>query len=204
MSIDTQNSKAALPGQLQVSRTAYASYFGTSGAHRLALLLTSFLPIGLARRLGFHPRRIPHWRDVAEHCRHGCLGPGRIIDIRRNLIAVFTNLNARGERTIPAVKILKAPLSLLPPKLQTNSSPLVCISSFQATAESWENGYWSNFTPYPIHCLVKDEGACLAAQMRISSLAWKALDLALDQIPQDAPAGLHFVDVPHEIVWNAF
>lgn len=197
-------SHATLPAALQLTRKAYARYFASTSLRERALFAGTFVPYWLGKFVGFSRSRTPHWVEVQEHLAHGCLCPAQVLDLDRGLIATFTNLNARDERSFPALKVTSAPLHLLPPALRHNGARLACASIYQANAESWEAGYWVDFSPLPIDCLVEDQAACEAARQRLSPLSWQALDIALGQLDKSFPVGLHRVAVPHEIVWNAF
>ncbi len=193
---------AALPAGLTLTRAGYARYFARSSLHRRTLYCSSFVPYGV-RWLPCGRAGGRHWLEVKEHVEHGCLCPGQVMDVRGGLVATFVNLNARGERSIPVVKITRAPLHLLPANLAHDGTLLACASVFQATAKSWNDGYWVDFSPLPIDCLVMDEAACSAARNRLLPLAWKALALAIPQLAKPLKEGLYPVEVPHEIVWNS-
>ena len=194
---------AALPARLTLTREAYARYFARSSLHRRALYCSSFVPYSF-RWLSCGRAGVRHWLEVKEHVEHGCLCPSQVMNLKAGLIATFVNLNAREERSIPALKVTQAPLHLLPAKLAHDGALLAGVSVFHATAKSWNDGCWVDFSPLPIDCLVMDEAACSAARSRLLPLAWKALALAIPQLDKPLKEGLYPVEVPHEIVWNAF
>lgn len=198
-----KNSKAALPARLQVTRGGYARYFARSPQQRVALFCSTFIPHRF-RRFRFERARVPHWLNVKEHIEHGCLCPAQVVDMQAGLVATFTNLNSRGERSFPAVKIRREPLHLLPDRLKHDGARLAAVSIYHASVKSREAGYWEDFSPLPIDCLVLNEAACKVALRRLSPLAWKALDIGVAQLDGCFEQGLHRVEVPHEIVWNAF
>lgn len=45
---------------------------------------------------------------------------------------------------------------------------------------------------------------CGSAMKRLSPFAWKALDIAECQLPDETPEGMYEVSVPHDIVWNVW
>lgn len=199
-----QETVAALPAQLKLTRQAYARYFARSPRHERALYRSTFVPYSLRRYLAFGRGEAPHWLEAREHVEHGCLCPAQIVALSAGLVATFTNLNAREERSFPAVKIRAEPLHLLPGRLRHEGARLACVSIFHASAESWQAGYWDDFSPLPVDCLVPEERACEAARDRLSPFAWKALALALAELGERYEPGLHRVAVPYEIVRNAF
>lgn len=195
---------AAIPAQLRLTREGYARYFAKSAVQKAMLLGSAFVPYEGRGLLAFLRPGVPHWLEVKEHLAHGCLCPSEIIDRRAGLLATFASLNAVGERSLPVVKIRREPLHLLPKPLQHDGARLASAGIFHATPQSWEEGYWVDFTPLPVDCLIDDEGACQSARGRLLPLAWEALRLALAELDGKKAPGLYGVDVPHEIVWNAF
>lgn len=198
------NTAAALPARLQLTREGYARYFARSPAQRPMLYGSTFVPYGGRGLLGALRAGVPHWLEVKEQLVHGCLSPSEVIDLRSGLLATFANLNAVGERSFPVVKIRREPLHLLPKRLQRDGTRFASTSLFHATPQSWAAGRWADFTPLPVDCLISDETACQSARDRLRPLAWEALRLSLAQLGGHREPGLHHVDVPHEIVWNAF
>ena len=196
--------KAALPSRLKISRKSYARYFARTPWQRLSLYFSTFVPYSIGRHVSLGRAGCRHWLRVEEHVEHGCLGPAQVVDLRRGLIAAFTNLNAQGPRTIPVIKILRAPLHLLPERLKHEGAQIACASIFHASPKSWEEGYWEDFSPIPIDCIVPDSDGCEEARKRLSPSAWLALEMGLKQVDEERKPGLYHVKVPNEIVWTAF
>lgn len=120
------------------------------------------------------------------------------------LVATFSNLNAVGERSFPAIKIVREPLELIPEALRVRGTLLVSACVYLASDASAAEGYWDDFRPLLIETIVKDLEQCVLARARLKDLAWTALDLGVRALNGERSCGIHRVDVPHEIVWNAF
>jgi len=119
-------------------------------------------------------------------------------------MATFTNLNAYGEGSVPAVRVTRERFDMISPDKVVDGARLVSGSIYHSTEKSMQRGAWSDFSPIAVETLVDDPDACNAALARLSSLAWQALEIAIDQLPPIPEVGLYYVDVPHEITWNAF
>jgi hypothetical protein len=144
------------------------------------------------------------WLRTREHLQSGCLCPSIIVDREQCLVATFTNLNARGERSIPALWITTEPLHLLPRALTEEGTQLAFVCLFSGTKMSIEVGYWDDFSPQLVDGLVDDPAACAAARARFKPLAWTALLMGVAKLKGHHTLGLHRVSVPHAVTWNAF
>jgi hypothetical protein len=194
---------AAVPGGLAVSREKYLEYYQMNAADRRLCWFSSRLP-WITRYMPFIGPRVVHWTRTREHLRHGCLNPAMILDSESGLIAVFTNLTARGEKPTPVVKILHERLDMIDHAQTINGSGFAAASIYFCTQTSWAQGCWSDFSPIVVDCLVDDSGSCEAAKTRIKPLAWKALKIALKKLDGNNQKGLYHVHVPDDVVRNAY
>jgi hypothetical protein len=196
------STSAAIPGELSVSRQRYARYFSRSVGGRWFRLLCTYLP-WIARRLPWLGDSVFHWTQTREHLQHGCLNPAVILDPARGLIAVFTSLTAVGDKTTPVVKIVRERVDMIDPLRVVNGTRFAA-SIYSCRQASWALGRWSDFWPIVVDCLVDDRASCEDAVARIKPLAWRALEIALQRMDDRDQEGLFHVDVPDEIVWNAY
>jgi hypothetical protein len=190
---------AALPGALSLSREKYARYFGKS---KFSVVMASNLPWS-ARHLPIIGEGVAHWTRIKEHLENGCLNPAKVICEEENLVASFTSLTAVGEEPTPVVKIWRERIDLIDYKGSLDGVCFAAASTYCRTEESWRSGCWSDFVPYVIDCLVDDRNECDVAQSRLKPLAWRALELGLENL-DERTEGLYDVDVPHDVVWNAY
>lgn len=148
-------------------------------------------------------QQIIHWTSVSEHLAHGCLNPSKIIDAERNLVATFTSLNAVGEGSFPVIKLTEERLDLIESEKVVDGSTFAAAATYVRTDESWREGRWDDFLPIVVDCLVDEPQQCESAKRMLSPLAWKALELGIHEL-DGFEEGLYCVDVPHEVVWNAY
>ena len=80
---------------------------------------------------------------------------------------------------------------------------LLLLPSSSRTDESWSDGRWSDFLPIIVDCLVDDENQCDISKQKLKPLAWKALEIGLEQVDR-FKEGLYPVEIAHEIVWNTY
>jgi hypothetical protein len=194
---------AAMPGGITVSRKKFAEYYGTNEADRWFYRCCSHLP-WFARYMPIIGARTLHWTQVREHLEYGCLNPAVVVDSKSGLIAVFTSLTARGEKPTPVVKVVHERLGMIDNAPTTNGSKFAAASVYARTKESWAQGRWSDFFPIVVDCLADDYRRCEHAVARIKPLAWSALEMALQQLAGESRKGLFHVNVPDDLVWNAF
>jgi hypothetical protein len=143
------------------------------------------------------------WLFTKEHLALGCLNPAMILDAKKGLVAVFTNLNASGERSVPVIQIYSERIDLIPGKVRKGDLfATACV--YLQSHESRAKGQWCGIDPIIVDCLVTDRNTCRDAAARISPLAWQALEIGLSQVPDLTTMDIHYVDVPHDIVWNAY
>ncbi|MGO8691546.1 MAG: DUF3239 domain-containing protein [Thermoguttaceae bacterium] len=197
------STRAAVPGELLISRKRYAEYFGRNPIDRSLRRFCSHLP-WIARRLPVIGARVLHWTRTREHIWYGCLNPAVVLDSESGLVAVFTSLTARGETPTPVLKIVQERLDMISHCRATRGRRFAAASLYSSTRASWARGQWSDFSPIVVDCLVDDYASCEAAAARIKPLAWTALEIALRQFGGRRQPGLYPVDVPHDLVWNSF
>lgn len=193
------STSAALPGSLLLSQSKYAKYFGKRPS---TVALASSLP-WFARHLPVIGNHVVHWTEIKEHLENGCLNPAEIICEKKGLVAAFTSLTAAGEETNPVIKVWRERIDLIEPQGGLKGARFAAVSTYYRTSESWRKKCWSDIQPYLVNCLVDDELECEAAKSRLKPLAWKALEIGLQNL-KNTNEGLHIVDVPHDIVWNAY
>lgn len=191
----SEDAKASIPGQLRLTRKAYARYLARSPKEERALFRGTFVPYGLRRLFGFDRAERPHWLEFKEHFAHGCLCPAQIVDLPAGLVATFTNLTMRGTTPCPVVKVRHEPLHLLPDRLLHEGTRLTAVSVYLGNAASWEAGHWLDFNPLPVECLIEDENVCATARSRLSASAWEALTIARKMLGNRPKVGLHRVAV---------
>jgi len=197
------STSAAVPGQLTVSRRKYARYFGRHVLDRWLYRICSYFP-WFARQWPGVGGRIVHWTQTKEHFEHGCLNPAIIVDSSACMVAVFTSLTAVGNKPTPVVKIMRERLDLIDRSRVFDGSKFAAASVYSRTQQSWARGVWSDFFPIIVDCLVDEPESCENATARIKPLGWQALELGLRKVPNRTRTGLFHVDVPDEMVWNAF
>lgn len=146
---------------------------------------------------------VRNWLLTKEHLAFGCLNPAMIIDAKKGLVAVFTNLNSSGEGSVPVIMIYGERIDLIPRKVRQGDL-FAAASIYYRDPESQKRGQWSSFHPIIVDCLVTDQSACKEAASRISPLAWQALEIGLAQVRDRTMIEMHHVDVPHDVVWNAY
>jgi hypothetical protein len=197
------SSRAAIPGALAVSRRRYSNYFGKNAIDRWLYLACSHLP-WFARGVPLLGSKVWQWTRTREHLEHGCLNPAVVLDAATGLIAVFTSLTAVGDKPAPVVRILRERLDLIDQRPVRDGDRFAAASVYSRTPESWAKGRWSGFVPIVVDCLVDDRGCCENALARLKPLAWECLELALPQLRGLRKPGVYHVDLPDEIVQNAY
>lgn len=190
---------AALPSSLSLSQKKYANYFRKRPS---TVTLAASLP-WVARHFPVIGKHVAHWTQIREHLENGCLNPAKIICAKDGLVAAFTSLTAIGEETNPVIKVWRERVDLIQADKAQDGVRFAAASTYYRTNESWERGCWSDIEPYIVNCLVENELECEAAKGRLKPLAWEALDIGLQNL-EEIKEGIHIVDVPHDIVWNAY
>lgn len=190
------NTRASLPAKLKPSRERYLYYYGIGN------WLVSWLP-AKAKEWPHVGDGVRRWLLAKEHLAFGCLNPAMILDAKKGLVAVFTNLNASGERSVPVIQIYSERIDLIPRKVRKGDLfATACI--YLQNDESRAQGQWAGVDPIIVDCLVTNQKACRDAASRIKPLAWQALEIGLSQVQDLTTMDIHYVDVPHDIVWNAY
>lgn len=200
--MDTLDNKtvAAIPGALQLSDRKFELYTGI----KVNRFLWSHL-WGLARHFPAIRKKAFLYVQTREMLQFGCLVPAVVLDPTQNLIAVFSNLTAIGDVPTPVVKITRERLDLIDPSVPIHvGARLGAASIYLRTNESMEYGQWSDLRAIVADCLVEDRRSCEAARSRLSPLAWQCLDIGLSQIQPPWNEGLFYVNLPHEMVNDAF
>ena len=193
------NSSAALPGRLNLSRRKYAQYFNRSN---WSVTLGSSLPWS-ARNWPVVGQYVQHWTYTREHLLHGCLNPAMVISKEKSLLAVYTSLSYTEGEVYPVIKIDRERLDLLDPARVFDGAKFAASSLYGRSEEGEAEGRWGYFQPIVVDCLVDDDLACEFAMQKLKSLAWQALEIGINQLTSNE-VGLHKVEVPYEIAWNAY
>jgi len=199
-----KDTSASLPGRLCISRHNYVTYFKAMGQSELLLRIGCLIPYDVSKFTGAFWQYTHQWTHTKEVLLHGCLCPTILLDKSESIFATCTNLNGIGERSIGAIKVFKKPVNLLPPDSQHSGSLFASACVYYSTTESEMDGRWSDIEPYVVDYFVPDRANCQFARERISDLAWQSLQIGLTQIPKRPQEGLYLVDIPHEILWNAY
>lgn len=197
------SSKAAIPGELNISRGRFVHYFGKNAVSRWSYRICSYLPWILVL-LPWIGARVFQWFQAKEQLKYGCLNPAQVLDTERGLVAVFTDLANREGAHVPVVKIIPEQLDLISSSPVINGARFAAVAIYAATDASTAEGRWTDFMPIIVDCLVDDWAACENARTRIKPLAWKGLEFALAKLADKGKEGLFYVDVPDEIVADAW
>jgi len=177
----------------------YSQYFGVSD---LLIKFAKNSPWFL-RGLPIIGKHVYHWNQITEHLYNGCLMPVKVLSLDEGLVAGFTSLTAIGETPTPVIKVWKERLDLIKDNSAAEGKLYAASATFYRTDESWSRGCWSDVSPYVINCLVDDANACEKVRQRLKPMAWEALEQGLDLLPR-FEEGLHHVDIPHDVAWNAY
>lgn len=196
------DSQAALPGGLVPDRARFARYFSPGWRLDVASYISTFVPHGFSQLTGLWANRTHQWLATREHLQFGCLSPSTIL--QSNLVATFSSLTAWGERSFPVIKVKEEPLAWLVPERRRVGTRHASACVFYRSEASMPTGDWADIDPILVECLVIDAAACSSAMARLSPLAWEALQMGVEQLGKPYVPGLFPVNVPHEIVWNAF
>lgn len=198
------STKAAVPGNLSVSKEKYLAYFGTGAADRAFRRLG----IGLPRPVDFIPEiksRADHWTMIQEHIRFGCLNPAVVLSAVSQLVAVFTSLTSKGDTPTPVIKVLHERLNLIESARATTGAKFAAASVYFGTPQSLAQSKWHDFSPIIVDCLVDDLEGCENAKKRLKPLAWKCLETALQNLgSRRLDVGLYPVNLPPDMVNNAY
>lgn len=195
--------KATIPGNLLPSREKYLDYYCANAWDRKFRRACTYLPWD-ARHLPFIGKLIIHWTATSEHLQHGCLNPAVVVDASKNLVAVFTDLAAGEDVHFPVVKVVRERLDLAPQERVLNGSRFAAAAVYFPTKESLRRRCWNDFSPIVVDCLVDDRNACAAALARVKPLAWHSLDIGMNGVPKPFKEGLFRVDVPTNILDEAW
>ena len=194
------STRAALPGNLKVSRRMYARYFGDSPGEWLTRTVCCRLPWFMHRWPGVGTH-LHHWTQMCEVLEHGCLNPAMVLDTRRGLVAAFTNLSNHERRPRPVIKIFEERLHLIAPPVGEGAR--IAVASVYWRKGEDPRADWDDFSPIVTDCLA-DGTQCRAARERIKPTAWAALDAALAGMTQRDELGLFTATVPDAMVRAAF
>ena len=105
---------ASNPGKVDISITKFAKYYRIKRLNFLLLLIYSVLPERILAFICNYSKIAFWWVHTKEKFLHGCINPAIIIDRKKSLVAVYTNLAAYGIKPYPVIKIYKEQLNLLP------------------------------------------------------------------------------------------
>jgi len=197
------STRASRPGGLEISPDRYVEYFGREWGPKFLLRMATHLSYDEARSTGLLRSRVFHWTHTCEHFKYGCICPSQVVCSKRRLVATFTNLNAVGERSFPALRVTRERLDMLPASQQRDGERFASVAVYCGTAQSRAEGRWVDFEPIVVDTLVESRGACALAKARLSPLSWQALEMGIRQLPANFGPALYMVIVPHKITWNA-
>ncbi len=175
LGFSSETTTASIPGELSVSRAKFELYFGKNATDS-------------------------KWVHVKKQFKKGCLNPAVVLDARRGLVAVYSDLANQDWMQYPVVKIIRERLDMISTTPVDNGVRFAALAMYGATNESVAKGHWNDFFPIVVDCLVDDRAACEKAQKRLKLAGWKALEIALTQLTDETREGLYRVNVPDNIV----
>jgi len=178
---------ASTPGTIQITRFAYARYFGEG--------IVDFM----GRLVGSFSRKNVRWVRAQEHFRFGDVNPAIVLDAKMGLVAVFTDLDSKLQKRFPVVKVKKEKLHLIRHSPVKNGCRLAAVSLYARSPETATTGMWGGFSPIVIDCVVHDKQACATALERITPISWVALELGTEQLPSPLRPGLFAITLSDEV-----
>ena len=178
LGFSSESTTASIPGKLSISRGKFELYFGKNAADST-------------------------WIYVKNQFKKGCLNPAVVLDAKRGLVAVFTDLANQDRTQFPVVKIIRERLDLISTTPVDNGVRFAAVSMYDGTNESIAKGRWNDFFPIVVDCLVDDRAAC-ERRNSLKLSGWKGLEIALTQLTDKTREGLFRVNVPENIVKGAW
>ncbi|HSI14047.1 MAG TPA: DUF3239 domain-containing protein [Chthoniobacter sp.] len=193
--VSDKSTQASLPGGCRITRREFARYWGANALGRVLFYLTSFLPItwrGNSLLAGGY-----FWRRMKERFFFGDTNPTVVLDVSRNLVAAYTNLDCDGQKRFPVIRVLRERLYLIKSGAR-DGQRFAAMSGYEADENSRALGRWVTFHPIVVNCMSTDREAWEKAKTKIPPSHWTALEIGLKQIPHPAEPGLYDIVLPEE------
>jgi hypothetical protein len=111
----------------------------------------------------------------------GDVCPGVVLSAEQNLVAVYTDLVAAGDRPYPVIQILKQPLHRMTTGKAFDGMRVATAALYLGDAKA---AAWKNFWPEVINCVVHDPTEIERVLGSISEQEWQKLDTCLAQMPE--------------------
>lgn len=184
---------------MEISRRAYARYFGDTWRERLLRRVACRLPESVGSLAPFRAAW-EHWAQIRMVLRDGALNPALVLDPAVGRVAVFTNLSNRPNAPKPVVRIIEERLHLIRPTVPAAGARVAAACIYWRKEAGPPEADWDDFSPIVLDCLVDNLPARRAAMDRIRPAAWEALNLAVPQLEAHAPPGLYPVAIPPAIL----
>jgi hypothetical protein len=147
------------------------------------------LPVGIVLLLTAVILLFQQLRGARQKFFGGDVCPGIVLSAEQNLVAVYTDLVAAGDRPYPVIQILKQPLRRMTTDQAYDGMRVATVALY---AGDVHDAAWKNFEPEVINCVVHDTIEIERVLGSISELDWRKLDVCLAQIPV-AKLGLHHI-----------
>lgn len=209
---------AAYPGRIRASVWKYVGYYPGRVWESLLWLMVgavAFTAASMATGLPLWPgslavlwpiyrKQIRLWTRLKEHLEYGCICPAVVLDAGKGTVAVFTNLTCRGDDPTPVVKIYRERLGQIRTRRIGDGTRLATTTLYARNPDDPYSDQWMDFTALVVDCFTDDVTACDGALSRMRPEAWKVLEMGLAELGPDRSFGTHHVDLPPDLVNNAF
>lgn len=198
-----EESYAAVPGEISISKQKFLDYFGVRGIRRLMYRIVLSFPKRLLYSILKNNVLVSHWISITEHFKFGCVNPAIVLNQEKGLVAAFTNLTNSGNVPTPVIKIYKEKLHLVQREIFTGQK-ISTVALYYRNPKQVNASASIDFDPKVPDCFTNDYVVCDQTMNKLSVNSWKCLELGLAQLKEKEKLGLHHVDLDKELVNSSY
>lgn len=147
------------------------------------------LPVGVVLLLSAVFFLFREVREARQKFYMGDVCPGVVLSAQENLVAVYTDLVAAGDRPYPVIQILKQPLNRMTTERAYDGMRVATAALYLGNVK---DAAWKNFWPEVINCVIHDPPEINRVLSSIPEEEWQLLDACLARLPDRKP-GLHHI-----------
>ena len=192
-----QNTFASNPAMLKLSTSGWLAanpwVLMAAGCLLVAGVMFLFikLPVGIVLLLTAVILPVREIRAAKQKFWNGDVCPGVVLSAKENLVAVYADLVAAGDRPDPVIQILRQPLPRMTTGQAYDGMRVATAAFYIGNAR---DAAWKNFWPEVINCVIHDPAQIERVLGSIPEEQWQMLEAGLARVPRATP-GLHHIDL---------
>jgi uncharacterized protein DUF3239 len=196
---------ASHPGAIKISIKKFLAYKSIHGLKNIYYRVVLMLPKQYLFLRFKNDKVVDEWIEKTEQFKYGCINPSVIINKNKGIVATYTDLaNSDKAAREPVIKIWKEKLELIDNTYISSGQKVSTVSTYSSDKEDSEANAWANFHPNIPNCFTDDLQQCETAMQQLNEIAWRCLEIGLDQIKDKEALGLYYIEIDEDMVYEAW